>query len=538
MARAHAAPAPCGPAGSFNLVGLRWRGDAVASLSRAGATAPAGWSRWVDVPVEPEHGPDAGNGASPRRAAAAPTRLGGRGGRRCSTACAATARVRDLRLHFVNTDGTATSPRGSARAAAPRASIARPIGAVRPASPAIVPREDWGAAKCPPRATPAYGEVKLAFVHHTVSANDYGPEDSAAMVLGICRYHRNSNGWNDIGYNFLVDRYGTIFEGRAGGIDEAVVGAQAQGYNSQSTGIASLGTFSTAGPDARRARRARAPPELEARACTAFRRPGTVAGGLGRRIAEPLPRRLAAVTFERISGHRDGDATACPGDGLYAQLPQLRAMVTARPAPARRVDLAAARCAAASPTARRRCCRRGSRARPARRSRARPVDVQMLGRLGHLDDPIQTLEHRLRRRRPDDACGSPSTARCERASRASPALLPSQLDAGRDRRAPAGHRALGARRRRRLRRAAGARSAARCARASATALLLVEAAPAGRLAAGRRGAPCSCAAGACGRRFRFARSRRATGCGSRCRATRATWRRARADRDHGPLIGG
>ena len=115
------------------------------------------------------------------------------------------------------------------------------------APPAIVPREQWGGDACPPRAEPAYGEVKFAFIHHTVSANDYGPEDSAAMVLGICRYHRNSNGWNDIGYNFLVDRYGTIFEGRAGGIAEAVVGAQAQGYNSQSTGIASLGTFSTAG---------------------------------------------------------------------------------------------------------------------------------------------------------------------------------------------------------------------------------------------------------------------------------------------------
>ena len=110
-----------------------------------------------------------------------------------------------------------------------------------------MPREQWASDKCPPRADPAYGEVNLAFIHHTVSANEYGPEDSAAMVLGICRYHRNGNGWNDIGYNFLVDRYGTIFEGRAGGIAEAVVGAQAQGYNSSSTGIASLGTFSTGG---------------------------------------------------------------------------------------------------------------------------------------------------------------------------------------------------------------------------------------------------------------------------------------------------
>ncbi len=92
--------------------------------------------------------------------------------------------------------------------------------------------------------------MQAAFVHHTVTAVDYAPEESAGIVLGIARYHRDSNGWNDIGYNFLVDRYGVVFEGRAGGIEAAVIGAQAQGWNSVSTGIACLGTFTNIPLDA------------------------------------------------------------------------------------------------------------------------------------------------------------------------------------------------------------------------------------------------------------------------------------------------
>ena len=159
--------------------------------------------------------------------------------------------LRGLRVHFVNTTGTATAldrARTAIRDAAHAAvlALAAPLAHAQggpSGAPPIVPRADWGADQCPPRVAPSFGEVQLAFVHHTVTANDYGPNDSAAMVLAICRYHRNSNGWNDIGYNFLVDKYGRVFEGRAGGVQAPVVGAQAQGYNSESTGIANLGTY-------------------------------------------------------------------------------------------------------------------------------------------------------------------------------------------------------------------------------------------------------------------------------------------------------
>ena len=165
--------------------------------------------------------------------------------------------------------------------------------------------------------------MQLGFVHHTVNANDYGPEESAAIVLGIAKYHRDHNGWNDIGYNFLVDQYGQIFEGRAGGIDLPIVGAQAQGFNSVSTGVACIGTYMTvaqteAGMDAL-ARIVGWKLSLHgipvAGAVTV-----TSAGGESNKFPSGTP-----VTFQRISGHRDGNATSCPGDVLYTQLPDLRA---------------------------------------------------------------------------------------------------------------------------------------------------------------------------------------------------------------------
>ncbi|HEY7620545.1 MAG TPA: peptidoglycan recognition protein, partial [Solirubrobacteraceae bacterium] len=190
-------------------------------------------------------------------------------------------------------------------------------------SPQIVPRSEWRADEAITRAPPRYAKtISLAIVHHTAGTNSYGPSASAAIVRGIELYHVKGNHWNDIGYNFLVDRYGQVFEGRAGGVDQPVVGAQAQGYNDQSTGVALLGTF-TDEPIPEPAMAAVAQLlgwklSLHGVPCEGGLTVVSGGGSLNRYGAG------TPVAVQRISGHRDGDKTECPGNALYAQLPILR----------------------------------------------------------------------------------------------------------------------------------------------------------------------------------------------------------------------
>ncbi len=301
----------------FDLVGLSWaaaRRDVDARI-RVRDAADGSWSPWSAMAGD--HGE--GTGTEPVWAGGADAfqlRLG--------------HAPRDLRAQFVNATGTSTRGQRILTALRGHAHDAYAALAGEPAraqdatgAPPMVTREQWGAAACgPPRFGARYGTVQTAFVHHTVNANDYGPEDSAAIVRAICRYHRTTKRWRDIGYNFLVDRFGTIFEGREGGIDQAVIGAQAQGYNSVSTGVANIGTFSGV-PQTADAVNAMA--ELLAWKLTLHGAPveGQVSvlsqGGDANRFPAGTP-----VTFNRIGGHRDADTTTCPGDALFAQLPELR----------------------------------------------------------------------------------------------------------------------------------------------------------------------------------------------------------------------
>ncbi len=170
-------------------------------------------------------------------------------------------------------------------------------------------------------------------IHHTVNANDYTPEEAPGIVLGICRFHVFGNGWNDIGYNALVDRYGTLYEGRAGGLKKPIVGAQAQGFNSATTSIASIGdhTAEPITPEATRSIIQYLAWRMAAiRALPVRIHPMnsliqmTSAGGSASRYPAG-----AVVTVPRIVGHLTLGLTACPGT-IDPQIPVIRNAVQKR----------------------------------------------------------------------------------------------------------------------------------------------------------------------------------------------------------------
>jgi uncharacterized protein (TIGR03437 family) len=188
--------------------------------------------------------------------------------------------------------------------------------------PAVITRTEWG---CPdgqsnPRATPQYTTVTHLIVHHTAGSNT--ASDWAAVVRSIWSLHVFTNGWSDIGYNYLIDPNGMIYEGRAGG--DNVIGAHFSCANSGTLGVALLGTFTSVSPTSR--------------AITSLQH--LLAWKSDQRGLDP-----AGITFHmptqlnlnNISGHRDANAstaanacpsgTVCPGDVLYAQLPATRAEV-------------------------------------------------------------------------------------------------------------------------------------------------------------------------------------------------------------------
>jgi hypothetical protein len=300
-------PAAAVAPAQFDLVAFHWQGPGhvlFKTRSLAGS-----WSGWRRADPEDEDLPD--NGSAEAR---------GRPGWRLGNpywvgpsdriAYRLVGYVRRLRAWYV------WSPVGHTHAR--RVSMA--------GSPLIVPRAEWGANEKIKRAAPRYAKsVAFAIVHHTAGTNSYGPGASAAIVRGIELYHVRGNHWNDIGDNFLVDRYGQVFEGRAGGVDRNVIGAQAQGFNTGSVGVALIGNYQSATVSVV-AEKALAK-LLAWRLAVAHVDPlskVTWRSGGNPKYAPGTP-----VSLRAISGHRDTGFTSCPGTRLYARLPSLAQQVAA-----------------------------------------------------------------------------------------------------------------------------------------------------------------------------------------------------------------
>jgi uncharacterized protein with LGFP repeats len=294
------------------------------------------WSSWQSLETGESRGPD-------RVGEAAGTR-GGTGAIWVGDSDGVTARVLSgsgadpaplpagLRLHLIDPGRPAAAPKksgsggrssGREQGGSGGQGGGEEIAAAAAASfPAYTSRAGWGADESLTDGTVSYADsVKVQFVHHTAGSNSYECAQSPAILRGILYDHTQNRGWADIGYNFLVDKCGTLFEGRRGGVDRPVVGAHTYGFNTLSSGVAVLGDHRTV------AASAATRDTLSRLAAATLGRHGLDAVGtsqLTEGVSDGKFPRGTVVTFQRISGHRDGVATECPGDELYDALPAIR----------------------------------------------------------------------------------------------------------------------------------------------------------------------------------------------------------------------
>lgn len=202
----------------------------------------------------------------------------------------------------------------------PAAAVAR-LRSVGPEAPQIVPRAAWGGdlPVVGPLEAEASGDVRFLLVHHTASSNNYAPSDTFDQLRSFYRLHTGPDkGWPDIAYNFLIDRFGVIHEGRAGSIDRPVMGSATGG----SQGFAQLCCF--IGDHSSEAPTDEAQVSMVSLLAWLAGRYGVpMSPGSSATFVSRGSNRWPAgqtVTTPTIAGHRDMSSTACPGDAAYALL--------------------------------------------------------------------------------------------------------------------------------------------------------------------------------------------------------------------------
>ncbi|MEU1625658.1 peptidoglycan recognition protein [Streptomyces sp. NPDC020096] len=322
----------------FSMLGITWN-DATVGLYatvqvRSRSLRTGVWSPWRSVEAENDDVPDLDSpdrATGRARGGTAPLWVGASNGIQVRVVPRPTGRSGGspdlpygLRLDMVD-PGAPDSEAEELDESVESDTLAAPADDDEPADsaprPRIIGRAGWHAnERLRERGYLYTRTVRAIFVHHTATGNGYRCSDVPRIIRGIYRYHVRSRGWRDIGYNFLVDKCGTIYEGRAGGVDRAVMGAHTLGFNKNTAGVALVGTFNKHRPSAAALR------GLQRISAWKLGLYGRNPKGTARLLSSGSNRyrRGVRARFNVISGHRDGFTTDCPGARLYAQLGLVR----------------------------------------------------------------------------------------------------------------------------------------------------------------------------------------------------------------------
>ncbi len=263
------------------------------------------FGEWRELHVEGEGGPDAGTPeAATSRAGTEPFWVRSADGYQVTMAAEDAEQARVVTVHEEVHRTTA-----DATPLADGASLAPPFG--------IQLRSAWGARATSPASYAS--TVKLAVVHHSDSSNSYSPADVPGVLRSIQAFHMDGRGWSDIAYNFVVDKYGGVWEGRGGGIDRAVIGAHSQGFNTNSVGVMVIGDYTQAQPSAASIESVSqvigwklALHDVDPAGRVAF-----TSGGSNKYAAGVV------VDLPRVVGHQDVVSTSCPGS-IQSSLGKIR----------------------------------------------------------------------------------------------------------------------------------------------------------------------------------------------------------------------
>ena len=314
----------------FSLVGVDWTGATPAGTAvQVRVHEDGAWSDWSPLDVVADHGPDSAEAvADGVRTGTEPLMTApGSDGVQVRVDSLGGQAPTDARITLVD-------PRTSdADASATPTALSTAQAAGDPLRPAIITRAQWGADESLRSRGPIYtGPVKVGFVHHTASTTSYTPAQATAQMRALYAWFTLGLHYSDMAYNFMVDRYGRLYEGRAGGMDKNVLGGHTAGFNQNTFAVSAIGNFDTYKPTTAEADAMVASigrlmawklalnhrDPLGTATLVSDSSAGTSSYAVGQKATVPV-----------ISGHRDIGSTACPGRYLETLVPRIRAAARA-----------------------------------------------------------------------------------------------------------------------------------------------------------------------------------------------------------------